>query len=76
MNSGLIGFTQQHAPSPTPVSTVDVSNPPTSAELTALFGDATNGFCAVIDDGGAGTTFWKIERVNGAWLYTSFSLAV
>lgn len=73
MNSGLFGLPQGTAA--LRLSTADVSSPPTAAELTAIFGTPNNGFRAVIDDGGAGSAFWLIERSGGAWLYVALTKA-
>jgi hypothetical protein len=58
------------------VSLADVSNPPTAAELDALFGAAADGFSAVLDDNGAGLNGWAVWRVNSAWWYVALALAV
>lgn len=73
--SGLGGLSQ-YAPPLTILSTADVSNPPTSAELTSAFGEATNGFRAVVDDGGAGTNIYLVERLGDVWLYAALTKAV
>jgi len=60
-------------------ATDNVSNPPTAAELDAVFGSAADlpeGFTAAIDDNGAGTTFWGVMIVNGSWVYWSMTAAV
>lgn len=65
----------------TKYSTANVSNPPTDAELDAAFGQPTTvpaGFTAVIDDNGAGTTYWFISTSGnaGEWFYQLMTLAV
>lgn len=53
------------------VSSDNVTNPPTSAELNTAFGSVTtakaNGFMGVVDDSGAGTAVYLVAAVNGAW---------
>jgi hypothetical protein len=56
------------------VYTDDVSNPPTDAELDAIFGTPATvggGFTAYIDDNGAGNNFYQITS-DGAnwWIFT------
>lgn len=75
LQGGLTGFSPQSTPTPIR-SIADVSSPPTDAELTATFGVPTNGFRAIVDDGGAGSAFWLVERSNGAWLYVALTKAV
>lgn len=58
----------------TTISTANVSNPPTDAELDAEFGtpaDVGEGFECWIDDNGAGTLFWKVATVGGFWVYSA-----
>ncbi len=53
-----------------PVSSENVSDPPTDVELDAIFGtEATlpNGFCAIIDDAGVGTVIRLCYVVNSNW---------
>jgi len=75
LRSGLGGLPQYAPPLPI-VSTANVSNPPAAAELTQLFGDASNGFRAIVDDSGAGTNYWLIERSGNSWLYAALTKAV
>lgn len=52
------------------VHTNDVSNPPTDAELDAIFGTPGTvgaGFTAYIDDNGAGTNFYQIVSDGTNW---------
>jgi len=58
------------------ISTANVSNPPTDAELTEAFGTPRNGFMALVDDAGAGTTVWKVWRAADAWWYEELTEAV
>lgn len=63
----------------TPVYEINVSNPPTAAELDAGIGAAANlppGFEAFVDDTGAGVTVWKVGVVAGAWWYEQRTKAV
>ena len=58
----------------TSVRTDDISNPPTDAELDALFGTpatAGAGFTVYIDDNGGGSNFYHIVS-DGAnwWIFT------
>ena len=60
------------------VSSDDVSNPPTDAELDTAFGqpsDVMDGFIGVLDDNGAGTTMWLCVAVNGAWWFEQLTKA-
>ncbi len=50
-------------------SSMDVSNPPTDAELTAAFGAVEDGFLGLLDDDGAGENVWVCARVGGTWRY-------
>jgi hypothetical protein len=59
--------------------TNDVSNPPTDAELDAIFGTpATVGanFTAEIDDAGAGNNFYSIKSDGSNWWITTWTKAV
>jgi len=61
-----------------PVSTANVSSPPTEAELNLAFGDAGThyeGFTALVDDNGAGTTVWKVFTTGGYWWYEELTQA-
>jgi len=58
------------------ISTANVSNPPTDAELTEAFGTPRNGFMALVDDADAGTTIWKVWRAADAWWYEELTEAV
>ena len=49
------------------VNTDDVSNPPTDAQLDAIFGAVNDGFTGYIDDNGAGTNFYQVVFRNSAW---------
>lgn len=59
------------------VSTANVSEPPTSGELDAIFGtEATlpEGICGIVDDNGAGTAVWLNYVVNSVWRSIRFGL--
>lgn len=61
------------------ISTDNVTNPPTDAELDTAFGDAAtlyNGFVGLVDDNGAGTVVWLCCIVNNAWWYEQLTKAV
>jgi hypothetical protein len=52
------------------VSTADVSNPPTDAELDATFGTAAEvgaGFIRLIDDNAAGADFYLVASDGSNW---------
>lgn len=60
-------------------STANVGNPPTDAELDAVFGTpAANGtgFLAILDDNGAGTNVWLVAGNGTNWYYTAMTQAV
>lgn len=49
-----------------------VSDPPTAAQLTAIFGDPAtlgDGFIGVVNDGNADTDVWLCIVSNGSWFY-------
>ena len=49
-----------------PYSESDVTDPPTSAELTSAFGGQSDGFIGVLDDAGGGTDVWLcVVTING-----------
>lgn len=58
-----------------PISTDDVSNPPTDAELTIAFGWQPDGFTGLVDDNDAGTTVWKVWRAASKWWYEGLTAA-
>lgn len=61
------------------VSTANVSNPPTDAELDSAFGAAStlyDGFAGLVDDNGAGTTVWEVSVLNGQWWYDGKTAAI
>ena len=56
-----------------------VSNPPTAAELTAIFGSPATlyqPFTAIVDSGGVGTDVWLVSVVSGGWWYLQLTQAV
>lgn len=60
-------------------STLNVSNPPTDAELDAGFGAPATlpvNFGAIIDDNGAGANLWLVYAVGTKWGYTALTIAV
>ncbi len=60
------------------VSDVDVSNPPTAAELTAIFGTPASrgdGFIGLVDDNGAGTAVYMIVAKDTNWWHTLMTKA-
>lgn len=61
------------------VSTANVSNPPTAAQITSAFDSPANlpeGWQAIIDDNGAGTNVWLVTAVSGSWWYEALTAAV
>ena len=61
------------------VSTNNVSNPPTDAELDTAFGAPSTlpeGFMALVDDNGAASAVWLVSAVNGSWWYEALTKAV
>ena len=62
-----------------PVSTADVSNPPTEAELLAEFNSASwcgAGFMAIVNDNGAGTNEYLVWSDGTNWFYLAGTKAV
>ena len=60
-------------------SNASVSSPPTDAELDTALGTAGNlydGFMAIVDSGGTGTTVWLCVVKNSAWWYEQLTKAV
>ena len=61
------------------VTTDDVSNPPTDAELDTAFGTPAAlgaGFVGLVNDGGADTTVWLAMSTGAKWFYASMTEAV
>jgi len=57
-------------------TTSDVTNPPTSAELVALFGAAAtvgDGYCSIVDDSDS-TNYYLCCVSNGAWLTAALAV--
>lgn len=53
-----------------PVSTANVSNPPTAAQVTAAFGapaDISEAMIKFVDDNGAATAVYLVVPINNAW---------
>ena len=58
-------------------STLNVSNPPTDAELDAEFGAPADFHRAIIiDDAGGGANYWFVVSDGSAWLYVAMTAAV
>ncbi len=53
-----------------PISTANLSSPPTDAELDTEFGTPTAGFIAWNDDNGAGTSFRLIGSDGTSWFFS------
>ena len=61
------------------VDSTNVSNPPTDAEIDAIFGTPAArypGFMAIIDDAGADTTVWFVITNGTSWWYEGLTKAV
>lgn len=61
------------------VDTTAVSNPPTAAQLNAIFGTPAalyESFTAIVDSGGTGTNVWLVSVVSGSWYYIQFTQAL
>ncbi len=61
------------------VHTDNVSNPPTDAELDAIFGTAVvvgSGFNAYIDDAAGGANFYHVASDGTNWFYSEYTKAV
>jgi hypothetical protein len=61
------------------VDTTDISNPPTDAELDAIFGTPAtvgSGFTAYVDDNGADTNVYLVMSNGSSWWYSSLTKAV
>jgi len=72
-------FQRIDQPARTLVSTANVSNPPTDAELDSAFDTPANlptGFIGLVDDNGAGTNFWVVVADGSAWWYVAMTKAV
>ncbi|MBW1975224.1 MAG: hypothetical protein JRI45_06600 [Deltaproteobacteria bacterium] len=61
----------------TKLSTADVSNPPTNAELDSAFGAVgqTAGFIGVVDDAGGGSNVWIVTHDGTDWWYVAMTKA-
>lgn len=57
------------------VDASDVSDPPTDAQLDALFPGATEGFIGLVQDTTSGGSLWFVVY-NSGWWYVEFSFAV
>lgn len=60
----------------TVLDTTNVSNPPTDAEIDAIFGTPTEGFIGLIDDAGLETDVWLIVGTFSSWFYQKLTKAV
>lgn len=61
-----------------PISTANVSSPPTDAQLDTAFGQPANlgeGFVALVDDNGANTAVWLVGVSGASWWYEALTLA-
>lgn len=64
---------------PLPYDDSNVSNPPTIAELTAIFGDPgtlPNGLIGIVNDNAGVGPKWSIWVVNGVYGYIRILIAV
>jgi hypothetical protein len=58
-------------------STLNVSNPPTAAEITAAYGSPSEFYdVIIINDNGAGTLYWLVVSDGTSWLYEQMTKAV
>jgi len=72
-------YLQLKDPARTIISTANVSNPPTDAELDSAFDTPANlptGFIGLVDDNGAGTTLWVVVADGSNWWYVGLTVAV
>jgi hypothetical protein len=61
------------------VDVTDISNPPTDAELDAIFGTPTEagaGFIRLIDDAAAGSNLYLVVSDGSNWWYFTAAKAV
>lgn len=61
------------------VSTANVSNPPTDAELDTAFGQPATlgpGFLGFVDDNNAQANFWFVATCSSRWIYVAMTMAV
>jgi hypothetical protein len=61
------------------VDSTNVSNPPTDAELDAIFGTPATrypGFIAVVDDAGAGLNVYLVVTNGSNWFYQLLTVAI
>lgn len=61
------------------VSTDNVSNPPTYAELVTAFGTPAvvgEGYTALVDDNNAETTVWLCVAIGTTWWYVGLTNAL
>jgi hypothetical protein len=57
------------------ISTANVSNPPTDAQLTAEFGTVPAGFVRLLDDAGAGSNVYLVGYDGTNWWYVALTQA-
>jgi len=72
-------FQRIDQPARTIISTDNVSNPPTDAELDSAFDTPANlptNFIGLVDDNGAGTNMWLVVADGSAWWYVAMTKAV
>lgn len=56
------------------ISTDNISNPPTDAQLDTAFDTPANlpdPFLGIVDDNNLATTVWIVVATNGAWFYVA-----
>jgi hypothetical protein len=61
------------------MDTTNVSNPPTEAEIIAIFGTAASvgsGFEGYIDDAGGGANVYKVASTGTKWVSWAGTIAV
>jgi len=59
-----------------PTSDLDVSNPPTNAELAAQFGSPEDGYTIIIDDDGQADDVYLVTYKGGKWWIATLAQAV
>jgi hypothetical protein len=61
------------------MDTTNVSNPPTEAEIIAIFGPAASagsGFVGYIDDAGGGANVYQVSSTGAKWVIWTGTIAV
>lgn len=64
------------APVTLSLSTLNVSSPPTDAQLTTAFGNPGKATAHVVIDGGSGAVWFVVKAEGGSWWYEALTEAV